>query len=464
MEATITNLTDRDEMEPTVNPAPYNLSNATASRAHPISHNLDYRIVATVAHVIIFLVGFFGNIAVVIVVRRTKSMHTPTYCYLVSLAVADLIVLVSAMPEAIVSHHLYAGQWVLGHFGCSLLIFGNFLGINASSISILCFTVERYIGICHPLWAQKVCSIHRAVKIIIGTWVFAVLYSCPWLGLTHTVKIKFVGYPEMENCRFWLDRKHYVYFFLTDIFLFYVMPLMVSIVLYARIGMVLQKSLHSELRKSTRRSTAGSVTLLVSSHSGLPPLTGVSGGCAVRKTTKAQQERSRNIQVVQMLLVVVILFAVLWLPYRSLLVYNSFNTPWLDRWYLLFAKTLIYINSAINPVLYNAMSKRFRNEFCRQIFCMHRYRLGDSMENSNNSLTTSISKAMNHRYLISTPSIRSTGYRNRTGPGTGSEPHQSISLMNRSSAQQEYLLPSSRNDSPPSNDFLMIKKGDSDDE
>jgi hypothetical protein len=52
----------------------------------------------------------------------------------VSLAVADLIVLVSAMPEAIVSHHLMKRQWILGHAGCSILVFGNFLGINASSM------------------------------------------------------------------------------------------------------------------------------------------------------------------------------------------------------------------------------------------------------------------------------------------------------------------------------------------
>ena len=46
---------------------------------------------------------------------------------------ADLIVLISAMPEAIVSHHLLKRQWVLGQAGCAILVFGNFLGINASS-------------------------------------------------------------------------------------------------------------------------------------------------------------------------------------------------------------------------------------------------------------------------------------------------------------------------------------------
>ena len=71
-----------------------------------------------------------------------------------------------------------------------------------------------------------------------------------------------------------------------------------------------------------------------------------------------------------MLLTIVILFAVLWLPYRAWLVYNSLATrSWLNIWYLLFAKTCIYLNSAINPLLYNAMSKKFRIAFVRTIFC-----------------------------------------------------------------------------------------------
>ena len=52
----------------------------------------------------------------------------------VSLAVADVLVVVSSMPEAIVSYQLYAYQWVLGQAGCSLMAFFSFLGINASSL------------------------------------------------------------------------------------------------------------------------------------------------------------------------------------------------------------------------------------------------------------------------------------------------------------------------------------------
>lgn len=65
-----------------------------------------------------------------------------------------------------------------------------------------------------------------------------------------------------------------------------------------------------------------------------------------------------------MLAVVVILFALLWMPYRTLVLINSFvATPYLDAWFLLFCRTCIYANSAINPVIYNVMSQKFRSAF-----------------------------------------------------------------------------------------------------
>lgn len=54
-------------------------------------------------------------------------------------------------------------------------------------------------------------------------------------------------------------------------------------------------------------------------------------------------------QVVKMLACVVLIFATLWLPYRGMLVYNSLRTiyekePFMDLWYLMFAKSCIYMN------------------------------------------------------------------------------------------------------------------------
>ncbi|GBM84804.1 Thyrotropin-releasing hormone receptor [Araneus ventricosus] len=75
-------------------------------------------------------------------------------------------------------------------------------------------------------------------------------------------------------------------------------------------------------------------------------------------------------KVVKMLVVVVALFATLWFPYRFLVVYNSFATHrYMELWFLMFCKTMIFINSAINPILYNAMSIKFRKAFKRLLSC-----------------------------------------------------------------------------------------------
>lgn len=71
-----------------------------------------------------------------------------------------------------------------------------------------------------------------------------------------------------------------------------------------------------------------------------------------------------------MLAVVVILFALLWMPYRTLVVVNSFlDKAYLDTWFLLFCRLCIYLNSAINPIIYNAMSQKFRTAFKKLCHC-----------------------------------------------------------------------------------------------
>lgn len=75
-------------------------------------------------------------------------------------------------------------------------------------------------------------------------------------------------------------------------------------------------------------------------------------------------------QITKMLAVVVILFALLWMPYRTLVVVNSFiDPPYHNTWFLLFCRMCIYTNSAINPIIYNLMSQKFRVAFKKLCKC-----------------------------------------------------------------------------------------------
>lgn len=55
----------------------------------------------TVIYVVIFLTGTVGNITTCIVIYKNKSLHTATNYYLFSLALSDLVLLVSGLPQEI---------------------------------------------------------------------------------------------------------------------------------------------------------------------------------------------------------------------------------------------------------------------------------------------------------------------------------------------------------------------------
>ncbi|KAM9066400.1 thyrotropin-releasing hormone receptor-like, partial [Sarcophilus harrisii] len=145
--------------------------------------------VVTIALVLLICgVGIAGNAMVVLVVARSRHMVTPTNCYLVSLAAADLLVLLAAgLPNL----SDVVASWVFGHAGCLCITYLQYLGINASTGSLTAFTVERYLAICHPIRAQSLCTVARAKRIIALVWLGTAAYCVMWLFLVDTSEVVF---------------------------------------------------------------------------------------------------------------------------------------------------------------------------------------------------------------------------------------------------------------------------------
>ncbi|GAU96210.1 hypothetical protein RvY_07687-1 [Ramazzottius varieornatus] len=214
----------------------------TASVAHSQREDIGsfhFRIWATLLHSLIFILGVVGNVLLILTVRRTRGLRTSTYCYLVSLAWADIIVLLSAVPEAIVSHHTGI-RWHSGQVGCSVMIFTNFLGINAGSLSIFAFTLDRFIASVKPIYILRVCNWKYAKKVTLGLWLFAVCYCLPWLGLTEVREFPSTKEPY---CDFRFSRQAYMYWFAADLMLFYVCPLVFAGYVFCMLAGKLRKSI-----------------------------------------------------------------------------------------------------------------------------------------------------------------------------------------------------------------------------
>ena len=230
-----------------------NSSNGTGNET--LYYDKSYSAVSMTLYTIILVCGMLGNVMVICVISRSKIMRTATNCYLLSLAVADCVILMSATLPAIAEPFFQIKEWPWGRVMCSVLVFLQYLGINASTFSIAAFTVERYIGICHPMKAHVICSVSRAKRIIAVLWILSVAYCSPWLGLTYTFTVTSGG-KEIDICYFRLERNQYLAYYLTDLVLFYVIPLLIAAVMYGCIARTLFKTMtgHGPLLNTRRES------------------------------------------------------------------------------------------------------------------------------------------------------------------------------------------------------------------
>lgn len=62
---------------------------------YPVRDSLGFVIPLTFIYSVIFISGLLGNVITCVVITRNKNMHTATNYYLFSLAVSDLLLLVS---------------------------------------------------------------------------------------------------------------------------------------------------------------------------------------------------------------------------------------------------------------------------------------------------------------------------------------------------------------------------------
>lgn len=130
---------------------------------------LSVRIAMTLIFATLSFVGTVGNLLVVVTVLRVRGMVrfncnkyvciciwqiTPTNLYLVSLAVSDCLFFIATAPIELSYLHLPQDRYMFGAIGCAIFSYLPYLAINASSLSITAFTVERYIGICYPMRAR----------------------------------------------------------------------------------------------------------------------------------------------------------------------------------------------------------------------------------------------------------------------------------------------------------------------
>ncbi|KAM8707162.1 hypothetical protein ACLKA7_011285 [Drosophila subpalustris] len=124
----------------------------------------------------IILAAVLGNALVIISVQRNRKLRVITNYFVVSLAMADMLVALCAMTFN-ASVELSGGKWMFGPFMCNVY---NSLDVYFSTASILhlcCISVDRYYAIVRPL-EYPLNMTHRTVCFMLANvWILPALIS-----------------------------------------------------------------------------------------------------------------------------------------------------------------------------------------------------------------------------------------------------------------------------------------------
>ncbi|KAB5546772.1 hypothetical protein PHYPO_G00075780 [Pangasianodon hypophthalmus] len=228
----------------------------------------------SLAYSCVLVVAVFGNLVVIWIIVAHKRMRTVTNYFLLNLAVSDASMAALNTPV----NFIYAahGDWYFGDAYCKFHNFFPVAAVFASIYSMTAIAVDRYMAIIHPLKPRFSATLTRVV--IVCVWGAAVALAFPLCFYSKTTPI-----PKRTLCYVaWPHRRSdaFMYHIIIAV-LVYLLPLVVMAITYSMVGVTLW-----------------------------------GGGMPGNSSDNYLEQLHAKRKVVKMMIVVVVTFALCWLPYH----------------------------------------------------------------------------------------------------------------------------------------------------
>ncbi|XP_026886354.2 trace amine-associated receptor 13c-like [Electrophorus electricus] len=271
----------------------------------------------------VVLVTVCGNLIIIISVCHFKQLHTPTNMLILSLAVSDFLIGVFVMPPALLQ--LIESCWIFTRVFCALYLLTGYFFTSVSIYNVALIAVDRYFALSNPFLYTKTVSVS----------IMCIVVLCNWgVWLSYNITLQYPNFKSIgravcsRGCFHVLNDVWSV----VDILLSFVFPLSVIIILYTLVFFIAKKHVTAirELKSHTRTQTSKNMTHSMKSE---------------RKAAKV-------------LGILVSVFVACLLPYFLYSVLGSvveIEEESLHKFFL-----LLYLNSAINPVIYALFYPWFR--------------------------------------------------------------------------------------------------------
>ncbi|XP_049817471.1 neuropeptide CCHamide-2 receptor [Aethina tumida] len=312
---------------------------------------------------IIFVVGVIGNGTLVIIFIRHRAMRNVPNTYIFSLALADLLVIITCVPFTSI---LYTVEyWPWGVVVCKVSETAKDISIGVSVFTLTALSAERYCAIVNPLrrLQTKPMTVLSAALI----WVLAATFSLPdainsrldYMEIDRNKTLVFCSpFPNITD----VD-SYKKYSIVIKSLVYYIIPLAIIACFY--------------------------VLMAIRLHHSANEMPG-----EIRGTQSVAQAKARR-HVARMVLIFVFLFFICFLPHHVFMLWFHLNENALneynDWWHAIriIGFCLSFLNSCVNPVALYCVSGVFRSHFNRYLCCQERRWPRNSTMTTNPNCETS---------------------------------------------------------------------------
>ncbi|XP_071314977.1 dopamine receptor D4a isoform X2 [Trachinotus anak] len=228
---------------------------AVPGAAAATGHNLP----ALVFGVLLIVVIICGNLLVCLSVFTEKALKTTTNYFIVSLAVADLMLAVLVLPLFVFSE-FQNGVWTLSTTICDALMTMDVMLCTASIFNLCAISIDRFIAVLIPLnYNRKHVDMRQAV-LLSATWILALAVASPVIFGINNVPGR-----DPSECK--LENDDYVLY--SSVCSFFI-PCPIMLLLYC--GMFRGLRRWEEARKAKLRNSIQACRKLQEAAATLPPL------------------------------------------------------------------------------------------------------------------------------------------------------------------------------------------------
>ncbi|XP_053687276.1 opsin, ultraviolet-sensitive [Sabethes cyaneus] len=165
-----------------------------------------------VIFVIMALVGLTGNLLVIVMFCKFKTLRTPANYLIINLAVSDFIIMLECPIFVYNSYYLGPAS---GNLMCTVYAMLGGIGGNCAILTLTMISIDRYNVVVYPLNPNRSTTRLKVMLMIIFCWIFSAIFAViPILGIGLS---RYTPEGFLTACSFdYLDKDYYarVYMFL----------------------------------------------------------------------------------------------------------------------------------------------------------------------------------------------------------------------------------------------------------